>query len=93
MTANTARARELGLDVPGTPGRNNAITDVPGVEVGYTTIERGQGALVPGGGPVRTGVTAILPRGHQTTPEPVWAGMHALNGNGEIGRASCRERV
>lgn len=84
MTEDAARARGLGLDVPGIPGRHNAITDVPGVEVGYTTIARGEGALVPGDGPVRTGVTAILPRGHQTTPEPVWAGMHALNGNGEM---------
>lgn len=84
MAAKSARARDLGLDVPGTPGPHNAITDVPGVEVGYTTIERGEGRLVPGEGPIRTGVTAILPRGHKATPEPVWAGMHALNGNGEM---------
>lgn len=84
MPQNIRRARDLGLDVPGIPGRHNAITDVPGVEVGYATIQKGQGPLVPGQGPVRTGVTAILPRGHRPVLEPVWAGVHALNGNGEM---------
>lgn len=78
------RARDLGLDVPGTPGRWNAITDVPGVEVGVTTLIEGDGPLVPGKGPVRTGVTAILPRGHDDRLVPVWAGIYALNGNGEM---------
>lgn len=78
------RARDLGLDVPGTPGQWNAITDVPGVEVGVTTLIEGDGPLVPGKGPVRTGVTAILPRGHDDRLVPVWAGIYALNGNGEM---------
>ncbi|WP_374632266.1 P1 family peptidase [Paracoccus sp. (in: a-proteobacteria)] len=78
------RARDLGLDVPGIPGPLNAITDIPGVEVGVTTLIAGQGPLVVGKGPVRTGVTAILPRGHDDRLIPVWAGIHALNGNGEM---------
>jgi D-aminopeptidase len=78
------RARDLGLPLTGTPGPFNAITDVPGVLVGQTTIRRGEGPLVPGQGPVRTGVTAILPFGHDAVPRPVWAGFHALNGNGEM---------
>ena len=78
------RARELGLDFPGQPGPLNAITDVSGVQVGMTTLIEGEGALVPGSGPVRTGVTAILPRGREPDAPPVWAGVHALNGNGEM---------
>jgi len=84
MTETTVRSRDLGLDLPGTPGRCNAITDVPGVEVGLETIEQGEGPLDPGHGPVRTGVTAILPRGRDPVPRPVWAGQYALNGNGEM---------
>src|SRR5690606_24400819 len=61
-----------------------AITDVGGVEVGYTTLVRGHGPLVVGEGPVRTGVTAILPRGRRQVGEPVFAGCHSLNGNGEM---------
>ena len=57
------RARDLGVPFDGTPGPFNAITDVPGVEVGFKTLIRGQGKLIVGKGPVRTGVTAILPRG------------------------------
>ena len=68
----------------GETGRHNAITDVPGVEVGFTTRIEGEGPLIVGRGPVRTGVTAILPLGRQPEPEPVWAGMYALNGNGEM---------
>ncbi len=79
-----SRARDLGLDFPGLTGANNAITDVPGVLVGFTTILDGDGPLVPGKGPVRTGVTAILPRGRAAEPRPVWAGFFALNGNGEM---------
>jgi D-aminopeptidase len=78
------RAREAGLPFPGTPGPHNAITDIPGVEVGYCTRIEGKGLLEPGQGPVRSGVTAILPRGHDPEPKPVWAGMYALNGNGEM---------
>jgi D-aminopeptidase len=78
------RGRDLGLPFPGDTGPNNAITDVPGVEVGYCTRVEGDGPLVPGQGPVRTGVTAILPLGRHPDPQPVWAGMYALNGNGEM---------
>jgi D-aminopeptidase len=78
------RARDLGLAFPGQPGPFNAITDVPGVCVGLTTVIDGDGPLVPGKGPVRTGVTAILPRGRDREPRPVWAGTFALNGNGEM---------
>jgi len=78
------RARDLGVPFDGTPGPLNAITDVAGVEVGYTTILRGEGKLVVGKGPVRTGVTAIIPRGHDSLNDPVYAGMFSLNGNGEM---------
>jgi D-aminopeptidase len=77
------RARALGIELPGTPGPLNAITDVRGVEVGHTTLIQGEGALVRGRGPVRTGVTAILPRG-RTGPDSVFAAWFALNGNGEM---------
>lgn len=78
------RARGLGLPVQGIPGPWNAITDVPGVEVGYTTLISGEGRLVLGKGPVRTGVTAIHPRGRSGTADPVQAGFFAFNGNGEM---------
>jgi D-aminopeptidase len=77
------RARDLGIVFEGEPGALNAITDVGGVEVGHATLIRGRGALVVGRGPVRTGVTAILPRGRRDTA-PVFAGFFALNGNGEM---------
>ncbi len=77
------RARDYGLEFPGRTGAGNAITDVPGVRVGMTTLVSGEGPLVPGEGPVRTGVTAILPRGGDVVT-PVWAGISALNGNGEM---------
>ena len=77
------RARDLGVPFDGTPGPLNAITDVPGVEVGHATIISGSGPLVVGKGPVRTGVTAILPRG-RTSGDPVMAGWFTLNGNGEM---------
>ena len=83
-TTKVVRARDLGVPFDGTPGQLNAITDVAGVEVGYTTIIRGQGKLVVGKGPVRTGVTAIIPRGHDSLNDPVYAGMFSLNGNGEM---------
>ena len=71
------RARDLGLPFPGTPGPNNAITDVPGLRVGFCT-------LTDPARDMRTGVTAIVPRGGETAPAPVWAGQYALNGNGEM---------
>lgn len=78
------RARDLGVPFDGTPGPLNAITDVKGVEVGHTTLIQGApGPLRVGAGPVRTGVTAILPRGKATT-DPVFAGWFSLNGNGEM---------
>src|SRR5215472_13950148 len=76
------RARDLGIPLDGAPGPRNAITDVKGVEVGHTTLIRGDGELVVGKGPVRTGVTAILPRGKKY--DPVFASFFALNGNGEM---------
>ncbi|MCB2114957.1 MAG: P1 family peptidase [Rhodobacteraceae bacterium] len=82
--AGKPRARAIGLVVGGRPGPLNAITDVPGVAVGYTTLIEGQGPLVPGRGPVRTGVTAILPRAVEDLQTPVFAGYHSFNGNGEL---------
>jgi D-aminopeptidase len=79
------RARDLGITIGrGTPGPRNAITDVAGVTVGHTTLIRGEGPLVTGEGPVRTGVTVICPRGDEGWREPVFAGCHRLNGNGEL---------
>jgi len=78
------RGRGLGLPFAANCGVNNAITDVPGVEVGFTTLIEGEGDLVIGKGPVRTGVTAVLPRGHTEELPPVWAAMFSLNGNGEM---------
>jgi D-aminopeptidase len=78
------RARDLGIPFEGIPGKLNAITDVPDVEVGYTTLISGEGKLEVGKGPVRTGVTAILPRGHASLNDPVYAGFFGLNGNGEM---------
>lgn len=77
------RARDLGVPFDGRPGPLNAITDVQGVEVGHTTLISGNGALRVGVGPVRTGVTAILPRGKQSK-DSVFAAWFTLNGNGEM---------
>jgi len=79
------RARDLGI-VIGTlpPGEHNAITDVPGVRVGHTTLISGDGPLVVGRGPIRTGVTVILPSEGDPGHEPLFAGSHTLNGNGEM---------
>ncbi|MBI4462564.1 MAG: P1 family peptidase [Acidobacteria bacterium] len=77
------RARDVGIPFEGTPGPLNAITDVAGVEVGHSTLISGEGSLRVGHGPVRTGVTAILPRGRGST-ELVFAGWFSLNGNGEM---------
>ena len=83
IAQQTPDARSLGIPLSGTPGPNNAITDVRGVEVGHTTLIRGSGVLKPGTGPVRTGVTAILPRG-KTGPDSAFAAWFTLNGNGEM---------
>jgi D-aminopeptidase len=80
---NPVRARDLGVPLDGTPGPWNAVTDVAGVEVGHTTLISGQGKLKLGAGPVRTGVTAVLPRGLKGT-EPVFAAWFSQNGNGEM---------
>jgi L-aminopeptidase/D-esterase-like protein len=82
-SSKPVRARDLGVPFDGTPGQFNAITDVPGVEVGSTTIIRGDGPLKVGEGPIRTGVTVILPRGSNDT-HPTYAGWFSLNGNGEM---------
>ena len=78
------RARDLGIQFEGTPGTLNSITDVTTVEVGYATLVQGEGKLEQGKGPVRTGVTAIIPRGHNSLNDPVYAGTFSLNGNGEM---------
>jgi D-aminopeptidase len=79
-----SRARELGVPFDGTPGPLNAITDVGGVTVGHTTLISGEGKLQVGKGPVRTGVTAVLPRGKDSMNSSVFAGWWSLNGNGEM---------
>jgi len=78
------RARDLGIPFVGTPGVFNAITDVQGVEVGYSTIISGKGENTVGNGPIRTGVTAIFPRGKAKKFSPVYANWYSLNGNGEM---------
>src|SRR5271157_327101 len=78
------RARDLGVPFDGTPGPLNAITDVAGVTVGQTTLISGEGKLVVGKGPIRTGVTAVLPRGKDSMNNPVFAGWFSQNGNGEM---------
>ena len=80
--AQKPRARDIGIPFDGVTGKYNAITDVKGVEVGYSTIISGNGKNVLGKGPVRTGVTAILPRGKNNNP--VYANWYTLNGNGEM---------
>ena len=82
LLAQKPRARDLGVPFNGTPGKLNSITDVAGVEVGHSTIITGKGKNVIGQGPVRTGVTAILPRGKNNNP--VFANWYTLNGNGEM---------
>jgi len=81
--AGRPRARDLGVPFEGTPGPLNAITDVRGVEVGFVTLVSGEGRLAPGRGPVRTGVTAVLPRGREGRGR-VFGAWHTLNGNGEM---------
>jgi L-aminopeptidase/D-esterase-like protein len=82
MYAQKLRARNIGIPFDGTTGKFNAITDVKGVEIGYSTIISGKGKNIRGKGPVRTGVTAILPRGRNNNP--VYANWSTLNGNGEM---------
>src|SRR5580698_3499429 len=78
------RARDLGIPFDGSPGPLNAITDVAGVTVGHTTLISGSGKLQLGKGPVRTGVTAVLPRGRDSLSNPVFAAWFSQNGNGEM---------
>ena len=79
------RARDLGIEIGlGAPGPLNAITDVAGVSVGHTTLIEGDGPLVVGKGPIRTGVTVIRPHAGLLAEEPLFAGFHSLNGNGEV---------
>ena len=84
MNEKKIRGRQLGLPFEGNTGTYNAITDVPGVLVGNKTLIKGSPPLIQGKGPIRTGITSILPKGFNKEPQPVWAGMHALNGNGEM---------
>ena len=78
-------AQELGIAIGrGAAGTNNAITDVPGARVGHVTLIEGEGPLRPGHGPVRTGVTVVVPHEGHVWSEPVFAGVHQLNGNGEM---------
>jgi L-aminopeptidase/D-esterase-like protein len=84
VTTGIARARDLGVPFEGAPGELNAITDVRGVEVGQTTLVEGEGKLVVGKGPVRTGVTAILPLGNDNSNTAVPAAVYSFNGNGEM---------
>src|ERR1700719_4700283 len=82
--AKKPRARDLGVLFEGAPGKFNAITDVQGVLVGHTTLISGEGKLQIGKGPVRTGVTAVLPRGKESMNDAVFAGWFSQNGNGEM---------
>jgi D-aminopeptidase len=82
VNAQKPRARDIGIPFEGTPGKYNAITDVKGVEVGFSTIIEGKGKNIIGKGPVRTGVTAIFPCGQSN--EPVYSNWYTLNGNGEM---------
>lgn len=84
IKAQNPRARDLGIPFVGNTGEFNAITDVKGVEVGYSTIIEGEGENIIGEGPIRTGVTAIFPRGKAKKFSPVFANWYSLNGNGEM---------
>ena len=89
--AGKLRARGAGIPFPGEPGDCNAITDVPGLEVGYCTLIAGEGPLVVGQGPVRTGITAIFPLGRARGTGPVYAGFFSMSGNGEMSGAHLVE--
>ena len=84
MNEKKIRGRQLGLPFEGEAGEFNAITDVPGVLVGSKTLISGSLPMIQGKGPIRTGITSILPKGFIKEPQPIWAGMYALNGNGEM---------
>src|SRR5215475_6157808 len=85
MTASGRSCRDLGILIGRLPsGPKGAITDVAGVRVGHATLISGEGPLVVGHGPVRTGVTVILPHDGEIGEEPLFAGCHRLNGNGEL---------
>ena len=84
VATGVTRARDLGVPFEGVPGELNAITDVCGIEVGHTTLVEGEGKLAVGKGPVRTGVTAILPLGKSNSNTPVPAAAYSFNGNGEM---------
>ena len=92
-SSENLRAADLGLKFPGQAGAFNAITDVAGVTVGYTTVIKGEGKLMVGQGPIRTGVTAILPRPVNEIFNPVFAGFFSLNGNGELTGSHYIEEV
>jgi D-aminopeptidase len=91
VATGVMRARDLGIPFEGAPGNLNAITDVRGVEVGQTTLVEGEGKLVVGQGPVRTGVTAILPLGQENGNTRVPAAVYSFNGNGEMTGAAWVE--
>lgn len=91
--AGKPRARAFGIPLVGKPGPANAITDVPGTLVGYETIVKGDGAMTVGQGPVRTGITAILPLGHDGVGQAIAAGYHSFNGNGEMTGVSWLEEA
>ena len=84
MNEKKIRGRQLGLPFEGQTGKFYGITDVPGVLVGSKTLISGSLPMIQGKGPISTGITSILPKGFNKEPQPVWAGMHALNGNGEM---------
>jgi len=91
--AGKLRARGAGVPFTGTPGPNNAITDVENVEVGYCTLASGEGPLIVGSGPIRTGVTAIFPHGRKAPGAACYAGYFSMSGNGEMtGTAFVEER-
>src|SRR5258708_39272525 len=87
---NKQRARDLGVPFEGAPGPLNAIVDVPGVAVGHKTLISGDGKLQVGAGPVRTGATAIWPRGKRSS-DPVFGGWVSQDGNGEMAGPPCLE--
>lgn len=82
LSSANMRARQLGIPFGGTPGKLNAITDVQGVEVGHCTLIKGDGKLIVGQGPIRTGVTGIFPLGRTSTE--IFAAFYSYNGNGEM---------
>jgi len=92
MAQTRSRGRDLGIPFPGRTGPLNAITDVAGVAVGHVTLIDGEGKLIPGKGPIRTGVTAILPRPRGNW-DPVFAATFNQNGNGDMAPTGLRSPV